>query len=322
MKEESPCGAVPRTNETKLEDLQFHPHVSMLQVAWDNTSLSLYKTCPRLYYYTIVEGWKHPRAAPPLLWGGAWHKVLETYEGALAQGAEREPALRAAVREAFALSAEPWCEDDTSRTRLTLVRSLVWYAKQYENDPFRTYVLPSGRPATELSFRFPLQVSPDDSSDPYIYCGHIDRLTLFSGGVYVMERKHTTASISASFWNKYAYSAQVIGYSVAGNIVLPEPLSGVVIDAAQVQVNSSTFSRRALMRTAYQMEEWLEDTATWIKRVEQSARSNSWPHNQESCWRFGRECLFLSVCSAHAAARQSLLKANFIQQRWNPLENR
>ena len=38
-----------------------------IQFAWDSTSLGLLKTCPRLYYYTIIEGYAprgesiHPR---------------------------------------------------------------------------------------------------------------------------------------------------------------------------------------------------------------------------------------------------------------------
>jgi hypothetical protein len=54
---------------------------------------------------------------------------------------------------------------DTSRTKETLVRSVVWYCDEYEHDPMRTAMLPSGMPAVELSFMLPvfdIEVGPTD----------------------------------------------------------------------------------------------------------------------------------------------------------------
>jgi hypothetical protein len=54
---------------------------------------------------------------------------------------------------------------DTSRTKETLVRSVVWYCDEYKDDPLRTAMLPNGKPAVELSFMLPvfdIEVGPTD----------------------------------------------------------------------------------------------------------------------------------------------------------------
>jgi hypothetical protein len=45
---------------------------------------------------------------------------------------------------------------DTSRTKETLVRSVVWYLDEYRDDPLKTALLPDGKPAVELSFLLPV----------------------------------------------------------------------------------------------------------------------------------------------------------------------
>ena len=54
---------------------------------------------------------------------------------------------------------------DTSRTKETLVRSVVWYLDEYKDDPLKTAMLPDGKPAVELSFMLPVfdvRVGPTD----------------------------------------------------------------------------------------------------------------------------------------------------------------
>ena len=50
-------------------------------------------------------------------------------------------------------SGAPMEFEDTIKTRFTLLRSVVWYLEQFENDPCETVILADGRPAVELSFR-------------------------------------------------------------------------------------------------------------------------------------------------------------------------
>jgi hypothetical protein len=299
---------------------QFSETNESLQVAFDNTSLSIFKACPRKYKYSIVDGWRSPRKSPPLIFGGAYHDVLEHYELQLAMGAEPDTALHNAVKRAFELS-EAGFGDDTRRTRLTLIRSLVWYADQYKNDSLKQHIFPNGKVALEMSFRFELPFSPTGSNSPYIYCGHMDKLATYNSALWTVERKHTTSTLNEQFFQRYYFSSQIGGYVYAGKVVFDTPVAGAIIEATQVAVNFSRFGRVVSHRVNDHLEEWMEDTKYWIKQIEYSASHESWPHNTESCSDFGG-CQFRGVCGKAPGIRQMILEADFVKDRWNPLDIR
>ena len=147
------------TAQAPQESTMFSGALPQLQVAWDNTSLSIYKECPRKYYYAIVQGWRPKTVAAPLEFGKAYHDCLETYDALRATGLTQIDALGAAIRKAFTLS-ENWPDfDDNARTRVTLIRSIVWYSEEYAHDEMVLYRLPDGNLGLELSFRFGLGFS-------------------------------------------------------------------------------------------------------------------------------------------------------------------
>ncbi len=68
-----------------------------VQKAWDNSSLSLFKACPRKYQLAIIEGWRPKGPKEALAFGSLFHKGLEIYDKARAEGIEHQPALRRSV---------------------------------------------------------------------------------------------------------------------------------------------------------------------------------------------------------------------------------
>ena len=50
-----------------MTDSPFLPGTK-IQYAWDSTSLGWLKTCPSLYFYHMIEGWR--------MKGGRYHKGL------------------------------------------------------------------------------------------------------------------------------------------------------------------------------------------------------------------------------------------------------
>ena len=71
---------------------------SRLQQAWDNTSISVFKDCPRKYYFSTIQGWRARGISPPLAWGGAMHDCYEVYDKAKIEGASTEAALCLSIR--------------------------------------------------------------------------------------------------------------------------------------------------------------------------------------------------------------------------------
>jgi len=294
----------------------FDPLHHQLQIAYDNSSLALFKDCPRKYYYAIVEGWRPSRTSIVLDFGTAVHSALETFDTAISDGKDHEAAVALAVRHALQL-ARKWSFDDSARNPHTLIRAVVWYTEQYKSDPIVTVRLPNGKPALELSFRFELNIS-SPSGEPYLYCGHIDKIGLFNGAVYAIDRKTTTSALSDSYFARYNPNGQISGYSVAAQLLRHEPSHGFIIDAIQLGANFCRSQRYIATRTQEQLEEWLHNTAEWIKRIEAAALARSWPMNEESCTKYG-SCQFREVCSKTPSIRDNWLNTYFVRDRWNPL---
>lgn len=321
-----------------------------VQKAWDNTSLSVLKECPRKYQLFILEGWrpKGDFAATPLMYGGLFHRGIEVYERVLAaQRAAltgrpdeelREKACVEAVRvlltesgrweaegdpatgEVIADRFIPWSPDDTYRNRQTLVRNFVWYLEQYAADICQTLILPDGTPAVELSFRFELPLESPDG-DAFIYCGHIDKVDRLGEDEVILDHKTTAQSLGSWYQDKLSPNAQFSGYLYAGKLVLGKPIKMLIVNTMQVAVGFARFARYITHRTNLQLEEWLNNTLHWIRQAESFAASGYWPMNEESCHKFAG-CQYREVCSKCPSVRQKWLEANYKREPWNPLENR
>jgi hypothetical protein len=297
----------------------FDPVYPQLQTAFDNSSLALFKDCPRKYYYAIIEGWRPSRPSIVLDFGTAMHSSLECFDIAIADGKSHDEALALAVRHALKLSHK-WSFEDNIRNPYTLLRAIIWYADQYKNDPIETVKLPNGKPALELSFRFELDIKTP-SGEPYLYCGHIDKIGKFNGAIYAIDRKTTTSALTDTYFARYNPNGQISGYSVAAQILRSEPSHGFIIDAIQLGVNFCRSQRYIVTRTQEQLEEWLHNTIEWIKRIEAAAVTKSWPMNEESCTKYG-SCQFREVCSKTPSIRDNWLATYFVRDRWNPLVSR
>jgi hypothetical protein len=303
------------------------------QFAFDNTSLSIFKECPRKYQLSILNGYRADHEAPPLLFGGWLHLGIEEYDHKIADGVEHQAALRLAVRllleatvtrsktedgtEAFS----PWTGDAKYRTRATLIRSLVWYCEHYQSDPLETLVLPDGRKALELSFQMALPKF-FHLDKPYLYCGHIDKIATYSSlGLFIQERKHTVQSMGSYYFDRYNPNSQITGYVFSGGTLVSQKINGAVIDAVQVAIDFSRCARSIQYRHPAQLDEWFQDTLVWITRIEQAQASGSFPMNTESCHKFAG-CQFRPVCSKHPGVRQSVLDTLFVKKGWDPLKVR
>jgi hypothetical protein len=297
--------------------------VGQHQIAWDSTSLGEFKTCPRKYYFSIIQGWSHKILPPPLAFGLHFHKVMETYYKLLAEGQDQHSALLSCVRLAGELG-ETISLGDNTRTKETLIRSIVWYIDQFQNDPAKTVLLANGRPAVEYSFAFPFT----EISDNQIYlCGHIDRLVKFQNEVYATDYKTTKQQLDSRFFSKFKPDNQMLLYMLATHVIttegtaLPEPTSGIIVDGIQLGVNFTRFQRQVVPYSPEEVEEFAQQTIFWVEQAYRCADAGIWPANEKSCDMY-YGCQFREVCKQKPAHRELALKSNFAQRPWNPLETR
>ena len=308
-----------------------------LQLAWDSTSLGALKTCPRYYFYLNVLGFASRVESAHLVFGLEFHAALELYDRKKAEGFDHNACVLAAVRQALVKTwnfklQRPWASDEPTKTRDTLIRSIVWYLDQFSEDPLATAILSNGKPAVELSFQIDGLGLESSKGEEFKLCGHLDRVAYWQGKPWIVDRKTTKGSIGTEYFQKFKPDNQMSLYSVAGSIIFPEPIDGVIIDAAQTLVKSTKFQRGFTYRSTDERQEWLYETSVWLKVAETYAEAQYWPQNDKSCgmfssydgehdtWKGG--CPFRPICGQDPVYRNKHLEALYDRRVWNPLVTR
>jgi hypothetical protein len=314
-----------------------------IQYAWDSTSLGYLKTCPRLYYLVMVEGWAPKDTSVHLRFGAEYHSAIEDYDKAKAAGANHNDAMRLAIYNLLCRTAEWDVDTDTRagkyKNRRTLLQLVIDYFDFFANDTAETFILENGRAAVELSFKFELGWGPQGAwksqqlhgamppdPQPYLLCGHLDRVVRFNSDLYVLDHKTTTTTPSTYFFDSFNPNNQMTLYTFASQVVYHAPVKGVIIEAAQIKlVEPNTFQRGVTYRTQDQLDEWVNDLGYWLSQAEAFATAAYWPMNDTACDKFGG-CMFRGICSKSPQVREKWLAGDFVklepQDRWNPLKAR
>lgn len=293
-----------------------------VQFAWDSTSIGLWKTCPRKYYYSIVLGYEPRVMAPPLSFGIALHSSMEHWHKLIASGVDKHSALISVVRQA-GLFGESLPTGDTARTKETLIRTVIWYFDQFWEDKAVTLIKPDGKPAIEYHFKLPFMEYLN--TDIFI-CGHIDRMVKWQDQVFVSDYKTSKYPLDSRFFSQFKPGTQMPLYITACHLVsetvadLPSA-HGVIIDGIQLGVNFSRFARHVVEFSLEEINEYIEDLKYWITSAMDACKANYFPQNAESCQKYSG-CHFLEICSKSPARRQAYLEGNFIKRIWSPLQPR
>lgn len=316
----------PVTHESLFTDT-----LPQLPKAWDSTMLGLLKECPRKFYYTIILGYQGVGFAAHLAFGIAYHKALEVFDIARAQGDGYDLAQLKMVEFCMGYGYrdekgdfQPYdaaYTNEPSKTRDTLLRACIWYTENYRNDACRTVILKSGRPAVELSFKIELDLQTPDG-EAFLLCGHLDRLVELNDTYWFMDRKTSKNQLTPRFFNQFSPNNQMSLYYSATQIALEEPAKGGIIDAIELGASYCRFKRHTITRTTGIQHEWLTDLEMWIMQAQTYAEAEYWPLNDKSCSNYGG-CTFQVVCSRDPSVRQTILDhEGYVKRQWNPLESR
>lgn len=299
-----------------------------LQLSWDSTSLGAFKECPRKYEYSILRGLVPRAESIHLVFGLLVHSCSEIYNHAKANGAPHAEALRATVRHAL---RESWdfeksrpkaiLADDRNKNRYTLLRTVVWYFDQFENDPLETVILSNGKPAVELSFEIPLGHDSAATGEAFSLCGHMDRVANYGGKPYVVDIKTTKNTIGSEFFEKFNPHNQFSTYLLAGRIAFGIPINGLIVDGTQIAVTFTRFQRGVVNRSDAQLDEWHRDTISWIGAAEAYALQGHWPQNDKSCDMYGG-CPYREVCSKSPSVRPAFMQSLYVKRVWDPQKRR
>lgn len=296
-----------------------------IRFAWDATSLGILKQCPKNALYALQEGWAPRSTGTHLLFGQLYHTALENFVRLKTEGATREEALRQSVFDAIVGSRD--LIPLKTKTRETLIQTIIWYVEHWQDDILQTVILPSGQPAVELSFRWQSDIPVrgesgqlyfKDDGTPYcfLFCGHLDRVVSFNGMNLVKDYKTSGSTLGSYYFDQFSPDNQMSFYPFMAEKAFGLKSHGVLIDAAQVGLTFSDFSRDIAHRTPQQLAEWWQTTQHYLRQYVTYAEANFWPMNDKSC----RFCAFRAIDKKDPSVRSAFLKSDYDRKEpWNPL---
>jgi hypothetical protein len=335
----------------------FSATIPHLQIAHDSTSIKAGKKCWRNYYYSIVLGHSLSGTGlnPHLFFGTLFHAGTELYTKlvignwdwklyrqlrktgleekflrSIRSGIGHDDAILVVVRWLLYYSFDhknksPWISTEPTKSLKTLLRTTIWYLDYFKDEKLETLTLENGKPAVELSFRFPLNDLLEDedflapSGEEYLLCGHMDRVVRIGSLIYVLDKKTTKYALDDNYFEQYSPDVQMTLYSLAAQVIFPDEVGGIIVDGCQVLVNGTRFRRREALRVPEHFEEFLKSFKRYIRELEENVRLNDWPMNETACGFGYMQCQFRPVCSADPASRPEILENFYPKRIWDPL---
>lgn len=184
----------------------------------DSTIVGSFRSCRRKAYLEYVEHWKPRTVSVHLHAGGAYAKGLEEARKAYFIGVEQpdgtikqvseDVAIQIGLRALMRAYGAFECPPDSAKSLERMCGAFEYYFTQYpmSSDKAVPVTLPGGGKGIEFSFAEPI-IYPDgepllhpETGDPLIYCGRMDMIANYAGGMFGEDDK-TTSSLGAS-WSK------------------------------------------------------------------------------------------------------------------------
>lgn len=311
-----------------MKNNSFSSLTPYLQTYIDSTSLTAFKECPRKYQLSIIQGYVPWEESVHLTWGLLIHSAIEHYHHLKCKSLDHEKALEEVVWTLLKKtwhSGRPWTSNHSVKNRWTLLRTTVDYLDRFgPSDPIETLVLSNGKPAVELSFRYDTGYRTR-LGEPFISCGHFDRIGLLHSEPWIVDFKSTQHSLDRRFFAHFTPDQQMSNYSTAGKVAFQTPVKGIIIDGCRVGVTFSEFEREPIPRSDWQLQQWHQDLGYYLQQLEHCAISFAeapWPQNDKSCNNYGG-CPYREVCSQASPSSQQLVLDKFFKRRvWDPTQVR
>jgi hypothetical protein len=318
VRDETETASAPAVNSS------FSTIEPRLQIAHDSTSIKAGMKCWRYYEYSILHG--YGLSGPEndhLVFGTIFHAATELYDRLTARGADHQSAVRGAIRYTLAATwdfelGRPWVSQEPTKSRDTLLRTVILYLDKYKDSHLETLILANGKPAVEHHFHIDIEIQSPTGED-YILVGHLDKAVMFGDSVKIIDKKTTKAALDDHYFKQFSPDIQMSLYTFAGKIIFSSEIDGIMIDAAQILVNGSRFVRQPITRSDGELDEFFRDFQIYAKELERNISDNYWPKRETSCG-FGRyRCAFSPVCSSDPAVRQEILDRFYTKRKaWDP----
>lgn len=314
---------------------------------YDNTRLSCYKDCPRMFYFRHIRHWRPAGIEWPLVFGASWHAAMDVvWQQLLAfKGGEIKHELIA--RSAYKAFIAKWIEEGAPPPEQIDYEQSLEIAPRTPSQAWEmlvAYVFERAKIIQDyelIAIERPFAV-PLDTHEELFYIGKIDKALRVkaSGKVRGIEHKTSTAykkggPFRSGYIDSFSPNAQVDGYLYALHMLWPGQVAGIWVDAALVHKTEEGFTFIPVEKQLKMLDAWLWETRQWISRVEgdkdllrRQEESNiaqqtmeAFPKNTNSCFNFNRMCPYMECCRAWPNPIGREMPPSMIEDKWDPLQH-
>lgn len=272
----------------------------------DNTMLSDWKTCPRLFWLRHRRFLVPRKTSVALEFGAALHKGLDVYYS------KDRNVLEAVM--AFTKLFQQYEGLDDRRTLLKGAELLSAYHTAFAGEPWEDH-------GGELYFE--VEIAPALN-----YCGIIDRIGRFQEEWTVHDFKSST--MPGAFVVRP--NDQFTGYVMGAAAHLGEPFRNSLVSILGVYKTSvggflkgkkgeeprSVIQRHLTPRSGTEIEEFLRNAVYWADQIREADRLKVYATNTVNCaTKFGL-CAYHLLCSVNCGAWETIIDLNYQVEKWDP----
>jgi len=285
----------------------------------DSTLRSAFVSCPRKFYLEYVEHFKPRDQSVHLHAGGAYAHGLEKARLAYYQDAQSaEDSLAIGLKALLEFYGDFECPPDSAKSLERMLGAMEFYFSSYplETDQAVPSHISGDKLGIEFSFAEPLlEVLHPETGNPIIYCGRMDMVADFAGGVYGEDDK-TTSSLGASWSKQWDLRSQFTGYCW-GCQQAGIPLQGFLIRGVSILKTKYDTQQALTYRPQWMIDRWYGQLCRDIERMKKCWQEGYWDFNlDESCNHYGG-CPFRKVCLSQDPTLW--LETEFERRKWNPV---
>lgn len=284
----------------------------------DSTMIAAFRSCPQKMLREFVQHWKPATPSVHLHAGAAFARGLEVartlYFG---EGKTPDEAIAIGLGELMKAYGDFQCPADSAKSLERTAGAFEYYFSQYplEREEARPAILPGGRLGVEFSFAEPLPLRNPETGDPLLYCGRMDQIVEFAGGLYGEDDK-TASQLGGSWVKQWDLRSQFTGY-VWGAGQSGIKLEGFLVRGISILKTKYDTLQAVTYRHPWMVERWYDQLLRDVQRMIECWENGVWDYNLDhSCTEYGG-CPFRQVCLS--SDPQPWLESGFIRRRWNPL---
>lgn len=303
---------------------------------WDATKLASY-ACERRGHYAMERHLRSNEPSEALAFGIAFHKAVEVWTKAsiddVTSAMTNGTCHRNPIEEGKAAFVEAWAAnlpqdlqdklelEGNRRSIANGYRLFEAFTRKFPIEMFDKIV------ATETPFTLYLGRTP--SGHEVSWSGILDRAVIWQGGLYYVDIKTSSFPLDDRFFSQFRLSGQLYGYAWAGQELQLGEFTGVMIQAVEVKAPAKTARGRTVEELLgvdiipllpEHIEEWKTDTLRKIDLIYEARERQSWTRNRGEICNSYTGCPFRRVCLAHPDLREDIIKENYVEEEWNPLD--